>query len=331
MVEAPSSARNSRFFPHWARSTHPVYRREIDRWARSRGLRRLRVGSAPLAFLVFAGMGCLCGLTTLDASATPSERLLIWSLIILWSLFVGQLFVSFATNLISTALTATVISSEIESETYGLLRVTDVPTHEIVLAKYAATLRQLISPLVVIIVARLLLIAGGLVALDLGLRLQGTNGGLLGLLAEIPAELVSPLSVGLFILSVLGWLAFFALKPALTMLLFSSVGLFASSITRTRINAIIAAVVLRVVLYAARFITGQTLTIGGQLAIGSSLSVGNLGTTLDTLIVTQPALIIGLGGLLALGSLVLAIAWRSGVTLLLLRATVRRAHKLPYE
>jgi hypothetical protein len=331
MAQATASPRPVRFPPRWARSTHPVYQRELDRWARSRGLRSLRVGSAPLAFLVFAAMGGLCGLTTLDPSATPAERLLMWALILLWSLLVGQVFVSFATGLIATALTATVISGEIESETFGLLRVTDVPTGEIVLAKYAATLRQLVAPLAVVVVARLLLIAGGLATLDLAVRLQGIDGGLLGLLANLPPELVSPLSVVLFGLSVAAWLAFFAFKPLLTILMFASVGLFASSITRTRINGVIAAVVLRVVLFVARFIADQALTIGGQLAIGTSLSLGNLGNTLGTLVVTQPALLVGLGGLLALGGLLVAIGWRGGVTLLLIRATVRRAHRLPYE
>lgn len=293
-------------------------------------LRSLRVGSAPLAFVIFAAMGCLCGLTTLDASADPGERLLIWSLILLWSLLVGQAFVSLATGLIATALTATVISSEIEAETYGLLRVTDVPTREIVLAKYAATLRQLFVPLTVIIVARVLIVVGGAVALDLALRLQGVDGGLVGAIFAIPAELISAANLSLILLAILGWLAYFILKPTLTLPLFSSVGLFASSISRTRINAIIAAVVLRVVLYIARFIVTQALAIAGQVVIGTSLSFGNLTSMLDTLVVARPTVLAGLGGLVTLVALVIAVAWRNGVTLLLIRGTVRRAHKLPY-
>jgi len=331
MAQATSSQRFERLRPPWARSTHPVYQREIESWARSRGLRRLRIGSAPLAFLIFLALGGLCGLTTIDSASTPQERLLIWSLIFLASLLVGQAFISFATGLIATALTATVISSEIESETYGLLRATTVPTDEIVLAKYAATLRQLVAPLAVIVAVRIVVVVGAVVTADLAMRMQGIDGGLVGTLLAIPLEFISPISIWTIALTVLGWMIFFTLKPVLSITLYAAVGIFASSITRTRINGIITSAGLRLALVVLRAIADQILVISSQVILGFTLSLSDLGPWLETLLVARPASVVAVGGLVALGSLFVSILWRGGVAFVLVRATVRRAYKLPYE
>lgn len=317
--------------PHWARESHPVYRREMERWGRTRGvIRSLRRGCAPLAFLFFAGVGCLCGLTVLDDTLEPQQRVLVWGLIVLWALLVGQTFVSFATGLIATALPATVISGEIESETYSLLRVTGVPTNEIVLAKYAAALRQLIVPLAVIIGARLLLVIGGLSAADYALRLEGSTGGLFDLLGEIPLDIVGPFSILTILASGLGWLAYFFLKPVLNVMLYASVGLFGSSMARTRVNGVITAIGLRVLLWVLRVIAEQIFGVGGQLSIAYGISATNLDALLETLLATQPATIASLGGLFVLVGLLVAIVWRVLVTYALVRATVQRAQHLPY-
>jgi hypothetical protein len=332
MAQAISSRRFERLRPPWARPTHPVYQREIESWSRSRGLRRLRIGSAPLAFLIFLALGSLCGLTTIDSASSPQERLLIWSLIFLGSLLVGQAFISFATGLISTALTATVISSEIESETFSLLRVTGVPTNEIVLAKYAATLRQLVAPLAVIVAVRLVVVVGAVVTLDFAMRMQGIDGGLVGTILAIPPEFVSPTSIWAITLTTLGWMIFFTLlKPVISIALYASVGLFASSITRTRINGIITSAGLRLALVVLRAIADQILLIGSQVVLGFTLSLSDLGPWLETLLVARPATVVAAGGLLALGSLLVTILWRGGVAFMLVRATVRRAYRLPYE
>lgn len=320
-----------RFVPHWARSTHPVYRREIERWQRTRRIQPYRTGCAPLALVAFVGLGFLCGLTTIEPDTAPVDRLLIWSWILLSALLVGQAFVMFATGLMSTALSATLISGELESETFGLLRVTGVPTSEIILAKYAAALRQLVAPLVVIVSTRVLFILGAAVVVDFTLRTQGLGGGLTGLLLEIPVEWISPLSVGTFAAASLAWLGYFVFKPILSLMLFSSVGLFASSTARTRVNGVITSILLRVALFVLRFIADQSVTVGGQFSIAYGINGSSPGTMVETLILNRPALAIAIGSLIALSGMIIPILWRAGLTFLLVRGTVRRAHKLPYE
>jgi hypothetical protein len=88
---------------------------------------------------------------------------------------------------------------------------------------------------------------------------------------------------------------------------------------------------MRVVLFVVRFVADQSVAIGSQLSIGLSANAANLVTWLETMVLAQPALVVTLASLLALGSLLVAVAWRSAVTILLVRGTVRRAYKLPYE
>jgi hypothetical protein len=330
MVEATQSPRLQRFLPHWAQSAHPIYRREMDKWERSRGVRPLRMGCAPLAVLIFVALGCMCGLIV-DPTLEPVDRLVVGSWIVLGALFMGQGLVSLATGLTATALSATLISGELESETFSLLRVTGVPTNEIILAKYAASLRQLVIPVAAIIGARFLLLLGTLAAIDISTRAQGIERGLLGIVSDIPLELVSPFSVAAVLVPGLAWLGYFVFKPALSMMMFSSVGLFASSTARTRANGLITAILMRVALFVLRFISDQTLGIGGQFVIGAGSAINNVSSFFEALIVNRPALAVVLGGLTALVSLLVALLWRGAATFLLVRGTVRRAYKLPYE
>jgi hypothetical protein len=302
----------------------------MDKWERSRGVRPLRMGCAPLAVLIFVALGCMCGLIV-DPTLEPVDRLVVGSWIVLGALFMGQGLVSLATGLTATALSATLISGELESETFSLLRVTGVPTNEIILAKYAASLRQLVIPVAAIIGARFLLLLGTLAAIDISTRAQGIERGLLGIVSDIPLELVSPFSVAAVLVPGLAWLGYFVFKPALSMMMFSSVGLFASSTARTRANGLITAILMRVALFVLRFISDQTLGIGGQFVIGAGSAINNVSSFFEALIVNRPALAVVLGGLTALVSLLVALLWRGAVTFLLVRGTVRRAYKLPYE
>ena len=331
MAQDTQSRPLSRIVPHWARPTHPVYERELQSWQRTRGWRWLRAGCAPSVFVVFVLMGCACSLMTIGTAATTREQLALLGLSGLWSLLVSQGFVVLVTGLIATALTAPVISGELESQTYGLLRVTGVPTDEIILAKYAAALRQLRAPLVIVIAARLLIVVAAIPLVDWLLRVDGTIGGLPGLLGQIPLEPVSPLSFITALLSVLAWLGYFLLLPVLTVMLHASIGLFASSLTRTRTNGFIAAAGLRVAFAILRGIIGQTFSVSGLTWI-STLPSPTLSTFwLEQLVVTQPALLITLVGLLALGALLWNIGWRGGLTYILVRSAVNRAYRLPFE
>ena len=249
--------------PGWARPTHPIYRRELGRWERARGWRLIRVGCVPIVFVIFMGMGCLISLIVVDVNTiSGQERILTWILIFLWMLVVAQSFINLTAGLIATALSSTVVSSEIESETYGLLRVTDVPSHEIILAKYAAAFRQLRIPLGTVIGVRLLLIVAALPTIDFAIRSSGLSGGLLTVLTDIPAEFVSPASVVSLALTLLLWLTVFAFLPALSMAMHTAIGLYASSITRTRNGSIAAAAGLRVAMFIGRQIFSSSFGTG---------------------------------------------------------------------
>jgi hypothetical protein len=310
----------------WGRPTHPVLRRELAGWKHVTAWRATRKGCLPGILLVFVASGCCCGLTIVGSE--PTEPLLTWGLIVLWALLVGQGLVVWVTGIAGTALTATVLSAEVESETYGLLRITTVPTEEIVLAKFGAAVRQLYIPLLVVMVARVCLIAGGLGLADQAL-IQESGMGLIGVLVELPLRELGFVAVACAAFGVLVWAVFFVLQPALLVMMHSAVGLFASSITRTRANGLIAAAGLRVALWVAGYIFGQIASAGGTLGINAAMSQPM--PQIERIITYQPGLlVVGAVGA-TLFYILVTVGWQGALTVGLIEAAAYRARKLPYE
>lgn len=334
MTQVTSSQRKTGLLPHWARSSHPVYNREMQHWARASRWRWLRIGCAPLALLVFLGIGSICALSTVGfGTLATQETVLEWGFILLLTLGTAQAFILIVTSLIATALTATTISSEIESETYSLVRVTDIPAREIALAKYAAALYQLRIPLLIIMGVRLLVALGSVLLIELALRTPEISvGGIMGVLASLPLE-ISPitLSITLLLGSVMS-LAYYLAMPLLLMMLHAAIGLYASAITRTRLNGIVTAAGLRVAFAVGIAVANQVFYVGLQILVVSVPDVAEaFGLWLDTLITNRPATLF-LYVLLVTGvSLLWNLVWRGGLTSLLVRASARRMQHLPYR
>jgi hypothetical protein len=253
---------------------HPIYRRELAGWSYIGAWRRARRGCIPLIMVLFATTTCLCGgscgLTLLPTSGqAPGD----WPLILVAigvglavGLAIGEGVLRFVTGLTATALNATVISSEIEAETFALLRLTMIPPREIVLAKFGAAVSQLRTPVAALILVRLVIAVVGLL-FALGLLFFGMwesrsqlpvlpvapGGGVTGALLAAWYGVAAATAVA----AVVAWLLYYVLRPTLDMLMFAAIGMFASSWARTRANGLIAAGAFRLVLWMASYVAGQ--------------------------------------------------------------------------
>ena len=315
------------------RTNHPLYRRELSGWAYLRFWRKLRGGCLPLLAVGTFVVSALCGmLTMLSVGGTSSEGWLIAMSAALVALFFTQGLIHWLLGLLATALTATVISAEVEAETYKLLRVTPLSAREIVLAKFGAAFRQLRDPLLFLVALRLLLVGGTVLTLTLSLTtVEGATPSVV--LSDVPS--VSP-SVVLLLLDVLSvgmvgllWLLYYLLRPFLSILLFSAVGMLGSSLARTRVGGLLAAGGLRVALGTAGYVLSQVVSTILSLTLGPFLAFNGPPSWLQALLVRPALVVLGGAGVGAVWLFVVML-FQIGLVTLFLHTAIRRAERLPY-
>lgn len=325
---------------------HPIYRREMAGWSYIGAWRRARRGCIPLIMILFATTTCLCGgscgLTLLPTSSqAPGD----WPLILLAvgvglavGLAIGEASLRFITGLTATALTATVISSEIEAETFGLLRLTLIPPREIVLAKFGAAMRQIRAPVAALILVRLVIaVLGSLFALAMfvfGLWESSTQipvlpaapgGGIAAALLSIWYGFAAAIAVA----AVIAWLLYYVLRPTLDMLLYAAIGMFASSWARTRANGLLAAGAFRLVLWMASYVGGQFVSM-----LVSLLSLPLMALPRVPVWIQEQAggwgLMVIFFSLVAMFLLLFIIAAEAAIILAFLFLSAERAKRLPF-
>jgi hypothetical protein len=317
---------------------HPIYRHEIQGWSYLSIWRTARRGCLPLMAVIVISMMACCGLITLPAMQSASEE---WSFTVLAGLIgfmTGGEIIRWATGLLATALTSTVISAEIEADTFSLLHLTSVPTREVVLAKFGAALGQFRLPVLVIGIIRALFVFGliGLVVLIFVVGIDGTGITSAG---SLPAPLLPPMpaplalsyvaALGVALLALLGLFAYYVASPALEMLIFGALGLLASAFARTRATGVAVAAGMRVLLWGISYITGQLFSFGFSLLALPAMALATVPLWAERLASTEPAALIAGGGFLTLFWLAVIVLIQVGVILVLLYAAEQRTARLP--
>lgn len=314
----------------------PIYRHEIEGWSYIRVWSGLRRGCLPLLLVILLG-GLLCGgsvagLILLSGSSTTWDTV-IFSLLIggLIGMMAAGEMVRWVTGLLATVLSATTISAEVEAQTFGLLRLTDLSTREIVLAKFGATFRQFHLPLMIVAIVRVLFVVG--MAATVGLffltdpNAANTVGPIPSDVTLLPWQSVAGAVVAAaVIIAVLVWLLYYFTAPTLRTFTFATLGIFASSLAKTRGGGLMLALAMRAALWIISYIGSQVASVlisllATPLALQFSDPAFNF--NLDPLQTT-------LAGALsaALGAIALVVV-QVIMGLVALRLTVSRAERLP--
>jgi hypothetical protein len=295
--------------------------------------------------LIMLSMSCCCGLMLMPtALETPTDTPTILFLMIpgvLWfGVLAGGEIIKVLAGLLATALTATAISAEIEADTYALLRLTPIPPRQIVLAKLGAAFNQVRLPVITIMVSRLLAIVGGILlmifyALVLGNELSGaypttpSSGPAIPLDAWIPVLVPNIIGTASLLIAGLVWLFHYAIiKPLEDILLFLTVGLFASSLVRTRAGGLFAAGGIRVVLWMASYVLSQFISSFFSMA---AMPLTVIATNTPTVFENIPPnlTMIGIATATILMVIVMAVI-ELALALFLLKITQHRAEHLPF-
>jgi hypothetical protein len=325
-----------------ARSDHPIYRREMAGWSYLSLWRKLRRGCLPLvALIIVITTGCCGGSAYL--SMTPSITPDDWPLVaisLLFGMLLGGETVRWLVGLLATAVTSTVISAEVEADTFSLLRLTPVTTRQIVLAKFGAAFRQFRLPLALVAIVRLAFVIGG-IALVIALIVTSIpSAATPGVVTPAPAAPLPGPGAGTILgwgiagaavlVAALLWLAYFLISPFISTTIFAAVGLLGSAWARSRAGGLTAAIGFRMGLWAASYVAGQIITVAITL-ISVPLSVIPAAPGwLDQAVTQEPSALVAAAAVMAVLWLAISAVGQIGVTLLLLYAAARRAERLPF-
>jgi hypothetical protein len=323
------------------RPHHPIYRRELAGWSYLGFWRKLRKGCLPLVAAIAVLMACFCGgLALLSVDDLEEWPLVVASALI--GLYAAQAVIHGLMGLLAISLASTTISAEVEAQTFHLLRATPMPVKQIVLAKFGAAFRQVRLPVVAIIVLRILLIVGTISTIILAIVLiPGTSPpptpalpqGTEPIIEALPGSLVAALVAGVvaaIVLGVLG-LAYFLFRPVLNAMLFVAIGLLGSTLGKTRSGGLIAGFGMRAALWLVSYVFSQVVSTGTSFILSPLLFYNDaLVGWLEALINRQPALAILGGTAVVVAWFLIAIGLQLGITLLAVRASARRAARLPF-
>jgi len=317
------------FWPAWATTQNPVFRYETGRWRRSRFRRYVQPtawSAALFFFLFFVCLPATCaGLVAVAPSSSgapaSSSRLSDFlSAAVLFLLASGGLSALANTlmGLVSSALAATLIARDRETQTWPLLRLTTLTPGQIVGGKLAAFFYILKSSMHLVALWRALTIAS---ALGVGILFVLTSPDLQsvldGLRAAVPPEAGLTLAgVGLIgLMAVAYWL----IEPYFTVAYSGAVGLAVSTFARTRRWAIALVFITEFALALALYWPVQQVAALLPFVVVTFLSQINPAGNVDLTILTLP--MIGL-------QYVVVVLLQAGVLTVCLATAVYRAGQL---
>jgi hypothetical protein len=252
--------------PRWAQMTHPVYRLERQRRERIRSLAGLNQKFMPVLFGVCGGLCLLFVILGLSAEGwawgswwEQLEHLTRSALgFTLLALLFAQLIAGMVVNIVTVAQAAPLISGEVELRSWGLLRVTTVPLHEIIFAKFVAAVRHFRSLLTGLLILRgINLVTGMLLFACVVLRDIFYSFS--------PADWRRFWEDGLWfppLLALCAGVIFFAAQPGVQVLLNTALGMLASAFSRSRGQAVGLGLTARLVLWIASILSNFVLIYG---------------------------------------------------------------------
>ena len=326
------------------RHDHPVYKREANGWSYIKFWKGLRRGCLPLMFLAILLPASCVGLYGLfivldDGTIPPLPAALGVVTALLFVVLIMSGLIEIAASFLALLLSATTISSEIEAETFILMRVSTVPVQEVVLAKYSAAVRQ-IYPVYQFITLIRILVSMGLFVVIVGFLVMiltpefiaaGIIGGLVVLMSSPFLLLYILMIVAVLIFSGLVLTLVFYFQPLFNMLFYNAVGVLGSAYARTRSQGIFTAIGFRIVLwgisYTVSFVINNIIQIVGILV---ALVIQEI-TWLSDLVNNNPGLLIVGGAWMMTLWYLSSILVPLGTSIIFLRMAIARTRKLPYR
>lgn len=338
------------------RVSGPVFDQETSGWSYLGFWRALRRGCLPMMLVLLLATAAGCTLPVVLVTFTETmqwfERIMIFSIVLLVAVLLTGEVIKVLAGLLATALGATVIASEIEGERLSMLRVTLLTSRQIVAGKFAAVLHELRLPFRMVVLARLIVLVGAVVLVISALIYGMINAAEVAqavtpvtpLSPDMPTSPVSPASpvnpltivlvivdIVLSIVLVLAWLAYWLVEPLLSAALFTSMGVFGSSLARTRSSGLVTSLALRMGFWVLTYTVSQVVGLLATTVLGPLMALSTV-TELNWLtnLISRPELLALAYLLTVLVSLLFGIAWTLGLAWVLLSATERRVEMLPY-
>jgi hypothetical protein len=299
IVHVPAAPRQ----PAWARPTHPVFRRELGRWQRSRAWRLLRASPwvAPLVLALGLLLAAGAGALSADTQALPSATALVAG-----ATFVGVAatlsgLLNWLLGLMASLFGAVLIARERENQNWPFLRVTTLTSFEILGGKLAALLHMLAGPAHTIAAIRLAALLGGAGAVVFAAANAGfTLAELVDLADSLVAQALLPgpallVTASVGGLDILIWLIYWLIEPYFNAVYNSLIGLAASTLASTRGRAIALVFVGHLVLSLAIYAPAQQIAYA-LFALGFRVGGGPGANVLTSLLVfsVQFGLLIGM-------------------------------------
>jgi hypothetical protein len=251
--------RRFKLAPRWARLDHPVYHLETRRRTLNGTVTALSRGCLPVVLgvlgLVFFG-ALVWGLGDLFRWANSWGDLGDMFLAVLARAMLALLFVQFGigamTNVLVITLAAPTISGEIEMQSWRLLRTTTLPLREVILAKYAAVIRNLRGPLIALVTLRAVSLGNLLVlfAYDLFRGIFYFMG---------PDEWRKFVNGGVWfppLIPIALFLVYYAAQPWLQYYFNGALGMAASAFARSRANAVVVGLAVRLITWVLSVMIG---------------------------------------------------------------------------
>jgi hypothetical protein len=245
--------------PRWARSEHPIFRLETQRRTLNGSILLLSRGCLPVVLgvlgLVFFGalLWAVSDLFTWGFGLRDLDTTFMTALgRAITVLMLAQFGIGAMTNVLVIAMAAPTISGEVELQSWRLLRTTTLPLREVILAKFAAVIRNLRMPLISLGILRLVTL--GTLLLLSGYFLSREVFYYMG-----PLEWQRFLAEGLWLppLIPIGlFLVYFAAQPWLQFYFNSALGMAASAFARSRANAVVIGLTARLVLWVLSVMIG---------------------------------------------------------------------------
>lgn len=168
-----------------------------------------------------------------------------------------QLFVGGAVNVLVLAQTAPLVSTEVELQSWGLLRATTLTVREIVLAKLAAALHYLRNSLLALLILRaitaitaLLLLAHSLLRSTFYYNPEQWD-------RWVASGVWLPLTAAMLL-----FVIWYVAQPGVQFLLNGSLGIFASTVGRSRARSVASALGMRLGLWVASITVNTGLIYG---------------------------------------------------------------------
>ncbi|MGF1506469.1 MAG: hypothetical protein ACFB51_15260 [Anaerolineae bacterium] len=305
-------------------SDNPVFRFEAARDQSAHWSRTLRYGCTLilLAALVLV-LTAVVTVTTLANIAYSLEELVINLLVVSVLVLVAlQILAGMGLGILTVAQAAPAISSEVEMQSWSMLRTTALSLGQILAGKFAAVYARLRTPLISILVLRLITVLTGLLlgaVLIMRDQVYWIHAGAWDRFWISGAWQPFVFAVPVVIIYYIG-------QPLLQFVVNTALGLFYSAHNRQRVRALTASIASRLVLWVLMLVVNG-LAIYGLVLLVDEWSYAYWAPQLYVQLPTTTTILWAIGSVLFVW-IAVQLAWQAGLALFTMALTYRRARYL---